>query len=113
MAAGLNGFMDTAAGFHRDVLIGGSGVNSLTGGRGADTFVFDNADNATTTVYGFEVFDTLKLTGFGFSNAAQALAAMSQQGANVVFSFQGDTIVFHNTQLATLQALQAGDWVFV
>jgi Ca2+-binding RTX toxin-like protein len=113
MASGLNSFMDAATGFHRDTLIGGSGVNSLTGGRGADTFVFDNADNGTTTVYGFEVFDTLKLTGFGFSNASQALANMTQQGANVVFSFQGDTIIFHNTQLATLQAVQANDWVFV
>jgi hypothetical protein len=113
MAADLNGFMDTAAGFHRDVLTGGSGVNSLTGGRGADTFIFNTADNATTTVYGFEVFDTLRFEGFGFASPAAALAAMSQQGANVVFSAQGDTITFHNTQLSTLQSMQASDWVFV
>jgi basic membrane lipoprotein Med (substrate-binding protein (PBP1-ABC) superfamily) len=55
----------------------------------------------------------LRFEGFGFSTPAQALANMTQQGADVVFSAQGDTIVFHNTQLATLQAVQANDWVFV
>jgi hypothetical protein len=44
----------------------------------------------------------LQLSGFGYATAAAALAHMTQQGANVVFQDQGETITFKNTTLALL-----------
>ncbi len=94
-----------------DTLIGGSGRNDLRGGKGADLFVFSNADNATNIVRDFERGDQLKFIGFGFTKGADVLAAMHQEGKDVVFQSQGDTITFQSTDLSTLKALATG-WLF-
>jgi Ca2+-binding RTX toxin-like protein len=112
MASSFDAFMRGSMNAWRDTLTGGSGNDVLTGGRGSDTFEFAAGDASSDTVYGFEMIDTLRLTGFGFSSAAQALAAMTQQGSHVVFSAAGNTITFHDTQISTLQSLSGAGWVF-
>ncbi len=95
-----------------DTLTGGPGDDRLTGGRGSDRYVFNAADGGADIIYGFERFDTLQLQGFGFTTPAQALAAMSQQGANVVLPYAGGSITFADTPLATLQGMSAAGWLF-
>ena len=85
-----------------DTLDGGSGVNMLTGGRLSDTFVFNEADDATVAVVDLEAWDSLDFRGFGYATSAEALAAMSQSGSDVVFADQGVTITFLNTDLALI-----------
>jgi Ca2+-binding RTX toxin-like protein len=107
---GLNSFMDSLTTW-RDTLSGGAGDNTLTGGRGADTFVFNAANQSTNTVFGFESFDTLQFTGFGFSSRDQVFASLSQEGSNTVFSASGTTIVFQDTPISTLQNMQTVDLI--
>ncbi|KEJ94128.1 hypothetical protein SUH3_08305 [Pseudosulfitobacter pseudonitzschiae] len=85
-----------------DTLNGGRGTNALYGGAGADKFVFEAADNGTTTVHDFEAWDWLELDGFGFTSTAQALAAFTQQGDDVVFTHSGVHIVLADTDLSLL-----------
>ncbi len=94
-----------------DLLIGGSGRNDLRGGKGADLFVFSNTDNGIHVVRDFERADQLKFIGFGFAKGADVLAAMQQQGKDVVFQSQGDTITFQSTDMALMKALASG-WFF-
>ncbi len=94
-----------------DMLIGGSGRNDLRGGKGADLFVFSNTDNGTHVIRDFERADQLKFIGFGFAKGADVLAAMQQQGKDVVFQSQGDTITFQSTDMSLMKALAPG-WFF-
>ncbi len=86
-----------------DSLDGGSSNDVLFGGLGGDTFIFDAHMTGVDQVYGFDAFDHLKFANFGFSNLSQVNSLMSQAGDDVVFSAQGETVIFHHTQLATLQ----------
>jgi Ca2+-binding RTX toxin-like protein len=95
-----------------DKMSGGQGDDMLTGGRGADFFFFRATEAGNDTIYGFESFDRMQFAGFGFANSAAALAGMSQQGANVVFSYANGSITFADTQLSTLQSMTAQGWVF-
>ncbi|MCZ8259860.1 MAG: DUF4214 domain-containing protein, partial [Beijerinckiaceae bacterium] len=113
MASGYDAFMRSALPAWKDTLTGGSGNDSLFGGRGSDTFVFSTSGVGSDVIRGFESIDTLRFEGFGFANASQALARMSQSGNDVVFSHLGQTITFQNTTLATLQGMTAAGWVFV
>ena len=112
MAGGLNTFMHTQAASWNDVLTGGTGDDYLTGGRGADTFVFSASTAGNDHVYGFERIDNLTFSGFGFTNASNALSRMTQQGADVVFTMSGSTVTFHDTQLSEIQALNTSNWSF-
>ncbi len=85
-----------------DVLDGGAGVNRLTGGELADTFVFAQADGTTTTVTDLEAWDYLRFTGFSYANPSDAFNAMVQSGTDVVFSDQTVTVTFENTTLAQI-----------
>jgi hypothetical protein len=49
---------------------------------------------------GFEPWDQRQLSGFGFRTAADAIAHMSQVGADVLFSFGGQNITFRNSTLS-------------
>ncbi len=111
MATGLDSFMRNNLADWRDVLVGESGVNHLTGHRGSDMFTVTAGDAGTHYVYGLESFDALRLVGFGYSNSGQALAAMSQSGGDVLFTAGGTTIRFVDTQLSTLQNLGSAGWV--
>jgi Domain of unknown function (DUF4214)/RTX calcium-binding nonapeptide repeat (4 copies) len=95
-----------------DTLVGGPGNDALTGGRGSDRFTFTASEGGNDTIYGFESFDTLQFIGFGYASSAAALAAMSQQGANVALAYSGGSITFADTQLSTLQGVTSQGWLF-
>jgi Ca2+-binding RTX toxin-like protein len=112
MAPGYDSFMRSALPTWKDTLMGSWGNDTLFGGRGSDTFVFAVTASSSDVILGFESIDTLRFIGFRYSNASQALAKMTQSGNDVVFSDQGNTITFQNTQLATLQGMTSAGWVF-
>jgi hypothetical protein len=85
-----------------DTLAGGGGTNKLWGGAMADKFVFVASAAGTHSVMDFEAWDYLSFEGFGYTADAQALAHMTQAGANVVFADQGTTVTLVNTQLAQI-----------
>jgi Tol biopolymer transport system component len=109
--AGTDAFMRNVMTTWSDTLVGGAGDDQLTGGRGSDRFVFLKSEGGNDTIYGFESFDSLELTGFGFGTSAAALAAISQQGANAVLSYTGGSITFADTQVSVLQGMTAQGWV--
>ncbi len=94
----------------RDTIEGGAGNDSLSGGLGSDTYMFSKNAPGTDHVYQFEVWDTLRLTGFGYTDATQAISHMAQVGENVLFSDQGSSIYFHGASLADMRA---ASWVLV
>ncbi|MCZ8183821.1 MAG: DUF4214 domain-containing protein [Beijerinckiaceae bacterium] len=112
MAPGYDSFMRTALPAWKDTLDGGYNNDTLFGGRGSDTFVFSRGVSGSDVILGFESIDTLRFVGYGYSNASQVLAKMTQSGNNVVFSDFGNTITFQNTSLATLQGMYSAGWVF-
>jgi Ca2+-binding RTX toxin-like protein len=97
-----------------DVLDGGlsrsgfTGNDTLTGGAGNDTFVFRsgfgqaNHDTITDFAPGQDV---IELHDGMFANAAAALAAATQTGADVTITVDAtDSLVLHNVALANLHA---------
>ena len=89
-----------------DVIEGGAGDDQINGGLGSDLFIFRNDQGGNDTVHGFEPWDQLQLSGFGFNTRADAIALMTQQGADVVFNQSGQRIVFTDTQLADMQRVR-------
>jgi hypothetical protein len=92
------------AGTGTQVLIGGPG-DTLTGGHGADTFVFlPNFGNETIT--NFDVHhDTIQLPHSEFANIATVLADIHQVGANVQIAPDAhDVITLNNLSAAQLHA---------
>nr|WP_256098930.1 hypothetical protein [Variovorax sp. SG517] len=86
-----------------DELQGGTGNNTLIGGRGADTFTFEFGKPGNDQVYGLENVDILRFTGYtSYGSAADVLSHMTQNGQNVVFSDGSQSITFHHTTLAQL-----------
>ena len=85
-----------------DVLNGGTGNDKLFGGLGADTFQFQ-LNGGIDHISGFEVWDHVQFSGFGYAHATDVLSHMTQVGQDVVFTDQGQTVDFHHTQLAMLQ----------
>jgi Ca2+-binding RTX toxin-like protein len=100
----LRTYMQTVQPTWNDTINGGTGNDSVSGGHGADTFVFAKAELGVDHVYQVESWDTLQFSGFGYANAAAAQSHLVQSGADVVFADQGETITFHGTTLADLQA---------
>lgn len=87
----------------QDVLDGGSGTNVMMGGILSDMFVFDSADGASSnTVMDLEAWDRLSFESFSYATAADALAKMTQQGADVLFSDQGVEVTLKNTTLGSV-----------
>ncbi|MBS0242610.1 MAG: DUF4214 domain-containing protein [Proteobacteria bacterium] len=104
--SGLDNFMRTAEPKWNDVLEGGTGDDKLAGGRGADIYVFRNGAGGNDTIYGFEPWDELQLSGFGFASGADAIGHMVQNGSDVVFNFSGQIITFKNMTLAELERVR-------
>ena len=89
-----------------DVLEGGAGNDTMNGGIGSDTFVFRRGQGGSDVIYGFDPWDQLQLSGFGFSEPADAMAHMSQQGSDVIFDLHDQTIRFVNTSMAEMQRVR-------
>ncbi|MCJ7874840.1 DUF4214 domain-containing protein [Phaeobacter sp. J2-8] len=86
-----------------DVLEGGAGDDQMNGRVGSDTFVFRNGQGGSDVIHGFEPWDRVQLSGFGFNTAADAMAHMTQVGGAVVFDHAGQVITFRNTSMADMQ----------
>ncbi|WP_435404837.1 DUF4214 domain-containing protein [Mesobacterium hydrothermale] len=87
-----------------DVLNGGEGANTLTGGLMSDTFVFDQSDGGQNWVLDLEAWDSLDFRGFGYTDAADALAHMTQVGGNVSFTDQGVSVLFVGANLGMIDS---------
>ena len=101
-ASAFASFMQTGMPNWADTLDGGAGDNILLGGRGSNTYVFDQLAGGNDQIYGFQGWDVLNLRNFGYADATAATAHMSQTGADVLFQDQGETIAFHNTALSVV-----------
>lgn len=108
MAPGLDAYLETGMASWNDTLAGGSGNNVLSGGRGADDFIFDVTQKGTNWIYGFDQWDQIQLIGFGYSSADGALAHMAQTGRDVTFVDQGVTVVFKDMDIAFFAS---GNWL--
>ncbi|MEO1601020.1 MAG: spondin domain-containing protein [Pseudomonadota bacterium] len=90
-----------------DTLNGGAGDDLLEGGGGIDTFVFDDGTGNDTVLdfvagTGGELLD---VSAFGFQSGAAALAAASQDGADVVVALDADdSVTLENVDLGDLVA---------
>jgi hypothetical protein len=104
--AGLDGFMRSAQPNWNDVIEGGAGNDTVNGGLGADTFVFRRGQGGADVIRGLDPWDELQLSGFGFRNPADAIARMTQVGADVVFNHLGQQITFTGTQLSSMGRLR-------
>ncbi len=76
-------YMRSAAG--GDTIHGGGGDDRLSGGRGADSFMFRFSEPGSDTVFGYEPIDTLVFEGFGFTSVEDALKRMRQDGDDIIF----------------------------
>ncbi|WP_113911300.1 DUF4214 domain-containing protein [Roseovarius dicentrarchi] len=86
----------------QDDITPGAGNNVVAGGQFADIFIFNALDDGATVVRDLEAWDFIELQNFGYSDAGQARAEMSQAGNSVVFDDQGVQITFENTLLAQI-----------
>lgn len=80
-----------------DVLEGGTGEDVLVGGTHADLFIFTSGGSAT--IADFEGWDTLRLEGFDFADAAEAEAAFVQDGDDLLLTAGGSDLVLLGTDL--------------
>ena len=89
-----------------DVLEGGAGDDQMNGGIGSDIFVFRLGEGGDDTVHGFQPWDRLQLSGYGFDTAADALARMQQIGDDVVFEQGQQRITFVDLQMGQMRQVQ-------
>ncbi|MCR8550897.1 DUF4214 domain-containing protein [Salipiger sp. P9] len=89
-----------------DVIEGGAGDDIMNGNTGGDIFIFRAGEGGNDVIHGFEPWDQLQLSGFGFESDSDAMAHMVQSGGSVVFSHAGQTITFLNTTLAEMQRVR-------
>ena len=85
-----------------DVLDGAGGHNIVMGGLLSDTFVFRAADNGSHVVVDVEPWDTLRMEGFGYDAAVDVARYLNADGTDVVFSDEGVTIRFLETDVAAV-----------
>lgn len=104
--AELDEWVRTARPEWNDVLEGGAGDDTMNGGIGKDTFVFRKGQGGSDTIHGFEPWDKLQLSGFGFQNKQDAIERMRQSGGSVIFEHDGQRIAFLNTSLAEMQRVR-------
>ena len=88
-----------------DILHGGRGNGLLTGGEGHDRFVFDlKGGNDLVTDYTVGE-DRLDFRDFDIATRGEVLDHALQNGADVVFTFDGgETVTLQDVQLTTLHA---------
>lgn len=95
-----------AGGSGNDYVVGGSGINTISLGTGLDIIQSTRGEGGTQIVsdFGIADFDQIWLLNWGFANAAEALAACQQVGANVVLHRDADDVVLENITIAQLNA---------
>lgn len=90
----------------RDTLIGSKDNDSLAGGSETDVFVFSGRDFGTDTIKDYGD-DQVRISAAGEATTREELiAALSEQGGNVVYDHLGDgrnVIIFEGVTLAELQ----------
>ncbi|MFN0023179.1 MAG: DUF4214 domain-containing protein, partial [Parvularculaceae bacterium] len=101
-APDLVGFARTGLPTLADTIDGGAGDDFLFGGRGADVFDFRAIEAGVDQVFGFEDFDQIRLAGFGYASAAEALSFFTQTPDGALFSDQGQQILFHDAAIAQI-----------
>jgi Ca2+-binding RTX toxin-like protein len=101
-AADLDAFMRIANVSWTDVLEGGAGDDAMNGGIGSDLFIFRQGAGGSDVIHGFEPWDALQLSRFGYANGVEARARMTQVGPDVVFSDQGQTIRFTDMSITEM-----------
>ena len=102
----LDEWMRTVRPEWNDVIEGGAGDDTMNGGIGGDTFVFRNGQGGSDVIHGFEPWDQVQLSGFGFRTPAQAIADMRAEGTAVIFERNGQTITFRDTSMADMQRVK-------
>jgi hypothetical protein len=101
---GSSGGQTLTAGSNPTTLIGGPS-DILTGGAGADTFVF-KSDFGSNVVNNFTPgADTLQFSQSMFASVADVLSDAQQVGSDIVITHDPlNMVTLHNTQLANLHA---------
>jgi hypothetical protein len=64
--------------------------------------VFDASLDGVDFVGDLESWDTLVFNGFSYNTKEDALAHLTRVGGDTVFSDQGNTVTFYNTNFADL-----------
>ena len=86
-----------------DYIFAGAGDNIVSGGRDADTFIFDMDSQGTTTILDFELWDTIVVD---LELTDDLDSALSQQGDDVVFSASGVEFILMDTELEDIGSSQ-------
>jgi len=102
----LDDWMRTIRVEWNDVLEGGAGNDVMNGRIGSDVFVFRNGQGGSDVIHGFEPWDKLQLSGFGFATGADARAQMRQAGSDVIFERGAQVINFKDTKLADMSRVR-------
>ena len=91
---------------HNDTLEGGgSAASTLTGGAGADTFVYQPGDGAVTvTDFSDAQGDKIDIDGGPFFTPNDVLAASSQVGSDTVVAIGAGSLRLQNVSLTSLTA---------
>lgn len=111
-----NGGGDNISGLNgADTLIGGAGNDTLGGGAGNDVFVFEFSggfDAISDFAEGSAVSDVISLVGFGiaFDTFSEVIAAATQVGTDVLFSFSASSTL--SIAGATISGFNANDFAF-
>ncbi|SDF11790.1 DUF4214 domain-containing protein [Limimaricola pyoseonensis] len=98
-------FRSYMAAVEGDTFRGGAGDDLIYGGLGADTFIFGAADAGRDRVLQLDAWDTLSFTGFGYSDASEAVANMQSTGQDTVFSHDDVSITFMRTEIGLFEDL--------
>jgi Ca2+-binding RTX toxin-like protein len=103
----LSNFQAILGSAYSDVLEGGgSASTTLTGGLGADRFVYRTGDGAVAvTDFSHAQGDTIDLSALSqFSSLSDVMAAASQVGADTVIQTGSGSLTLKNVQLTSLTA---------
>ena len=105
-SAGFDNFMTKLNVEWLDVLEGGAGDDVMNAGIGSDIFIFRADEPGNDTVHGFEPWDRLQLSGYGFDTDADALAQMQQVGDDVIFEQGQQRIRFVDMRMSYMNEVQ-------
>lgn len=102
-AASFDAYMNAVEG---DVFNGGAGNDTMAGRYGADTFVFDAADDGRNIILQLDEWDTVQLNGFRVDSFSDMIRnTLTSTGSGMQFSSDGVDILFAGADIDTLQAV--------